>query len=114
MESHSSVGVQGPHANSHLMSLKNAKGQSTVEYIMLLAVVVSLASGVLRSEYMVNLLGQDGVLGKSYKLRMENSYRFATKVNEKVDVDYSSINHPSYYGGGDSTHFFTGLEPYER
>lgn len=92
----------------------NQSGQTMVEYLMLIAVVVSITVGVLRSEFFVNLLGANGTLGTSYKLRMENSYRYATKVNEAVTIDYNSINHPSYYDGSGSTRFFSGLEPYEK
>lgn len=97
------------------MEVKNQSGQTLVEYILLLAVAVSLVLTFYNSNAFKRLFGAQGQIGKSIKSQNEFSYRHAISVNGKTQTrsadvprDNKSIsNHPSYadpYGGG--TRFF--------
>jgi len=89
-------------------------GQSTVEYILLLAVVVSLIFLVVNSDRFRNLMGEGGTFATRIKGEMEWNYRFATPGNEEFStINYPGGQHPSYFNstrGG--THFIGPVEPY--
>ncbi|MBH47953.1 MAG: hypothetical protein CME71_07245 [Halobacteriovorax sp.] len=81
------------------------KGQSTIEYVLLLAVVMLLVAIVLRSPLFADLLGEDSSFFKVLKHRMEFSYRF-THLGVEPDVGLKDITtpeqHDSYSKGGRS------------
>lgn len=55
--------------------MKLQRGQSTIEYVLLLAVVMLLISVVFKSPLFSKLLGEDSSFFKILKDRMEFSYR---------------------------------------
>ncbi len=83
------------------MVTKNEKGQTVVEYILLLSVAVSLALTVYNSQAFKRIFGEQGKLGLQIKSQNEYSYRHAgPKANPDV-VDIPRDNkdgaaHPSY------------------
>lgn len=81
------------------------KGQSTIEYVLLLAVVMLLVSIVLRSPLFADLLGKDSSFFKALKDRMEYSYRF-THLDSEEDAGLKDIrapeSHDSFSKGGRS------------
>ena len=97
------------------MVIKKESGQTMVEYILLLAVVVSLVMTFLRSEMFNRYFGEQGNFGVAIKRNNEFTYRHAYGggVDVPRDTRDGSI-HPSYYdaeaGGG--TRFFGGRQPY--
>ena len=93
--------------------LSNQKGQSTIEYLMLLSVIFVMVLGVLRSELFVDLMGQDGMLADYYQKRFEGSYRFAGPFYESTGVGYNGTNQPTYQNEG-KTNFFVGTDPYDN
>lgn len=93
----------------------NQTGQTVVEYILLLSVAMSLVVTFYKSDTFQKLFGQQGSVGKLYKLEGEWGYRHAFLKGRKpeTNVPYTSAeDHPSYYSGSD-THFFGPSDPYE-
>ena len=79
--------------------LNKQTGQSTVEYILLFAVVAVLVNFVISSDPFTNLFGRDGTFGDVYKRELEYTYRHALPGNEAYsEPNYSSEDHDSYSG----------------
>lgn len=75
------------------------KGQSTIEYILLLAVVMLLVSVVFKSPLFTELLGEDSSFFKVLKNRMEFSYRYTHAGNREdsgLENITSAAQHESY------------------
>ncbi|MEE2670557.1 MAG: hypothetical protein VYA54_02540 [Bdellovibrionota bacterium] len=86
----------------------NVKGQSTVEYILVLAVVISMSLLVFRSNGFKNLFGENGRFSDVYKRQMEYSYRHGRPGDERFRTpNYGSDQHDSYNG-----RLFVGTDPY--
>lgn len=83
----------------------NNRGQTVVEYILLLAVVVFVSMAIFRSSYMQDFFGEDGAFATAYRTELEYSYRFAIGGRGGINVQFSSPNHPSYKNAG-QTRFF--------
>lgn len=92
-----------------------------VEYILLLAVVLSLVGTFYRSDLYKRLFGQNGLLGSKIKAKSEFAYRHAFAVDHAsgtIPTDISRSNrdissHPSYVTPGSSTsRFFTSKNTY--
>ena len=99
------------------MVLKNERGQTMVEYILLLAVSISLVATFYRSDAFQRLFGTRGQLGESMKNGNEFSYRHALgRKPEYVNTPKTSRDasrHPSYYNGKENkTRFFGPKDPY--
>lgn len=93
-------------------------GQSTVEYVLLLAVVVSLVFTVINSARFKDLLGEGGGFALRMKDEMEWNYRFASQYYgdaSAFNVNLGSRNHPGYYNQRKgATHFIGPLRPYPQ
>lgn len=78
----------------------NELGQSTVEYLLLFVVVVTIASVLFGQDSRFNkLFGQNGTIAQSYKKQLEFSYRHGYIKDEPTGVEnYTSGNHKSYSG----------------
>lgn len=97
----------------------NQKGQTLVEYILLISVVVSLVITVYKSNAFKRLFGEQGEIGIKMKLQNEFSFRHAfyrTGTGEPVqDIPRNNKDisiHPSYAEPGVGTRFFGPKEPY--
>jgi competence protein ComGC len=82
------------------MGLKNQRGQTLVEYILLLSVAVSIVLTFYRSQAFKKLFGENGQIGKSVKSQSEFAYRHAYARNRPAtDIDRNNKDgsiHPSY------------------
>lgn len=89
--------------------MKNQKGQSTIEYILLLSVMSVLVFSIFNSNLFKSNFGKDGKLLKAYKKQFEFAYRngFPYDGNE---YSYESM-HPTY-ADGNGTRFFIPKLPY--
>lgn len=94
------------------MEIKNQRGQTVVEYILLLAVSMSLVITFYRSATFKKLFGNDGTVGKLYKWEAEWGYRHAYTFGRKqgeLNVPYTSASdHPSYVNKDKSQSRFFG------
>ncbi len=91
-----------------ILLLKNEKGQSTVEYILLFAVIASLASFVFKSSVFLDLFGDNGTFGNVYKRKVEYSYRHGLDGSTPFTApNYSGGDHDTYKG-----RFFGPVEAY--
>lgn len=99
------------------MEIKNQQGQTVVEYILLLAVAMSLIVTFYRSATFQRFFGTQGELGKLYKLDAEWGYRHASmtgRATETNEPKSSAEEHASYYNAGKSqTHFFGPSDAYK-
>jgi hypothetical protein len=101
--------------------LKNKKGQSTVEYILLLAVLVSLSAVVLKNKKIKSLMaGKEGLFA-DMKKGMAYSYRYGRDLDANVDYDqamsfeYSNNKHDTYFNETKGiSRFFVGAEIYPK
>lgn len=89
--------------------MRNQKGQSTVEYILLLSVMSVLVFSIFNSKLFQSNLGKDGKLLKAYKLQFEFAYRNAFPYDGK-EYSYGAV-HPSY-ADGNGTRFFIPKQAY--
>lgn len=82
------------------MVMNSQKGQTVVEYILLLVVAVSLVLTVYRSQAFKRLFGEQGLLGQQIKSQSEYSYRHAgPRAAASVDIprdNKDGATHPSY------------------
>ena len=86
-------------------------GQSTVEYILLLAVVITIVNSVFNSDGFQNIFGGQGTFAKVYKEELEFSYRNAMKGRAQFQEPNYYDRHPSYVKGAE-TRFFSSKEVY--
>jgi hypothetical protein len=97
------------------MVVSNQKGQTLVEYILLIVVAVSLVMTFYRSSAFQKLFGKDGDLGKKMKNQNEFSYRhaFYKQLSQDIPRDTRDVReHPSYKGDDEPTRFFGPRNPY--
>jgi hypothetical protein len=97
--------------------VKDERGQTVVEYILLLAVAMSLVVTFYRSATFQRFFGTQGELGRLYKLDGEWGYRHASmsgRATESNQPKTSAEDHESYYSKERaSTRFFTPTDPYQ-
>ena len=103
----------------NLVFLKNSKGQSVVEYILLLVVLSSLGYTFYNNKRFKDFIRGDVGLFATIRKKMEYSYRYGRDLNADVDYDqamdfrYLTNKHDTYYDpNGNQSRFFTGLAPY--
>ncbi len=100
------------------MDIKNQRGQTVVEYILLLSVAVSLVVTFYNSETFKRLFGDQGSVGVAYKSEAEWGYRhgyiMGRASGSMPDTYGSAEEHPSYWNGTvNETHFFGPSDPYQ-
>lgn len=100
------------------MAINNQRGQTAVEYILLLAVSISLILTFYNSEAFRRLFGSNGTFGVKIKKESEFAYRHAYLRGKPADdvprENKDGANHPSYHDvakGG--TRFFGPKDTYE-
>ena len=105
--------------------LRNTKGQSTVEYVLLLGVIVLLVLSVIRSKAFKDFLGDEGKIFVAYKDYMECSYHLpmpcdrlgksgSTESEVKSLINGYKGTHPGYTpGAGTETRFFGPIVEYK-
>jgi len=102
------------------MDLNKQRGQTTIEYILLLAVIFSLVVTFYNSQAYKRLFGTKGQLGKKIKTQSEFTYRHAfydPASDQTGTADLPENNkdiklHPSYVEAGVGTRFFGAKDAY--
>ncbi len=93
-------------------SILNEQGQSTVEYILLIAVSISLVYMVFTSGPFEGMFGDKGQFATVFKSEIEYSYRHALGGRKPYRTpSYSGGNHDSYKNGSE-TRFFGAKDKY--
>ncbi len=95
--------------------VNNQKGQTIVEYILLIVVVITLVMTFYKSSFFKKFFGEEGKLGEKMKTQNEFSYRHAFykpgfQDNSREEKDITG--HPSYKGDNEPTRFFGPKEAY--
>ncbi len=88
--------------------LKKEAGQSTVEYILLLVVVLVFVNTVIRSDVFRQFFGQDSTFFQTIATGISRNYRYASIVTEDDVIGPDPVvGHPSFStDGGSDSHFF--------
>ena len=102
-----------------LRELRKNSGQGVVEYILLLAVITSISYAFYNNKKFKNLIkGNDGMFatmkkGMSYSYRYGRDYKSDISFEEKMDFDYQTNKHDTYFNPDDGhSRFFSGNLPY--
>lgn len=75
------------------------RGQSTVEYILLFAVIISLITFVFQSDAYQALFGDNGKFTSVFKREIEYSYRHGLGGRKRFErPSYNTGRHDSYNG----------------
>lgn len=97
--------------------LLSQRGQTMVEYILLLAVSVALVVTFYRSAAFQRYFGSEGRLGQQYKAEAEWGYRHAFikgRTPESNQPKSTASEHSSYYSQErGSSRFFSASDPYK-
>ncbi|MBL7665564.1 MAG: hypothetical protein JNM93_10565 [Bacteriovoracaceae bacterium] len=96
--------------------VSNSKGQSLVEYILLMVLVSIVFTVIINSQIMTNLLSDNGSLIQNTKSTIEFNYRhghsgFDALGSGTNTTDYNAANHASY-SLSNGTYFFAPAEAY--
>lgn len=95
--------------------LKNERGQTTVEYILLLAVVMIAVTTVFKSDLFKKIFGENGKFSTTFRAEMEFSYRHGIRGRELYrKPNYKSPQHKSYIWRGTKTRFFGAKDVYPK
>lgn len=100
--------------------LKSNKGQSAVEYILLLAVISAIGTTFLRNKKFQDFIQGKNGLFANMKLGMAYSYRYGRTAEAGSDAalgfDYTTNQHDTYLsnssGNAGSSHFFSNTAHY--
>lgn len=96
--------------------VRNQEGQTVVEYILLLAVAVSLIITFYNSEAFRRLFGEQGAVAQKIRQDSEFSYRHGYTRGNTGDISRTNRDgsiHPTYYNPVKSgSRFFSGKDQY--
>jgi len=86
-------------------------GQSTVEYLLLFTVIISIAYTIFNSSKFNEFFGKNGTIAKSYKNQVEFSYRHGLAGSEPLgNINYKDGgSHKTYKG-----RFFSAKDAYPK
>jgi hypothetical protein len=100
----------------YYLNLKNEKGQSMLEYVLLLAVVATIGMTLFKSKVFTNFMGPNSVFFETLRNNYEYTYRYGsprTGLEDPTEGNAYSSRHESYYNGALSeTRFFTPVDTY--
>ena len=98
--------------------IENKKGQSLVEYVLLIAVITSIAFAFLHNRRFKDFMsGKNGYFA-TLREGMSYSYRYGREYSQDVDFDtamnynYGTNTHDTYLHSATMTRFFSSKEPY--
>ncbi|MBC7715276.1 MAG: hypothetical protein H7177_18160 [Rhizobacter sp.] len=102
--------------------LKNKKGQSVVEYILLLAVISTIAFSFYNNRRFKEFMGGKTGLFAYLRQGMEYSYHYGREYkidegtyDESMDFNYSTNKHDTYFDRKTNrSRFFAGINAYGK
>jgi len=89
----------------------NRKGQSLVEYILLLGMLMMIGVSIFKSERFKNIFGEDSLLFEKLRKQFEYEYRHGLSGREDATDNSYGGEHESFFTKG-KTRFFSPDEPY--
>lgn len=93
--------------------VKSQKGQSMVEYILLLVVVISLIHTIINSNRFKDLIGKEGRFATKMKGEAQWNYRHGSPGNGAAVIYSTAKDHPTYYNlSKNMSHFIGPKDPY--
>jgi hypothetical protein len=92
--------------------IKSEKGQSVVEYILLLLVIVVLSNAVFKSDLFLDFVGPDSDFFQRLKVQTEYAYRHGVNHQIDDDSDYEGGHHTYINPQSGLTRFFTNIDAY--
>lgn len=94
--------------------LRKEKGQSTVEYILLLVIVMVFVNTVIRSDVFQQFFGNNSSFFQTIATGMARSYRYGTLVSEDEAIgEAPEISHPTFsQDSGSESRFFVIANEY--
>ncbi len=103
---------------SHILKT-SSRGQSVVEYILLLAVLSSLSFSLFNNRRFKEFLGGDKGFFLTLRKGIEYSYRYGRPLSPDVDTDaalsfeYQNNKHDTYFNPKENkSRFFGGINAY--
>lgn len=92
----------------------NSKGQSTIEYLLLLVVIASLAATVFNSQAFRNIFGKDSSFFAIMQSRIQFTYRHGLEGEKDDTFNYGDgTAHSSYFSQEENkTRFFLPVQGY--
>ncbi len=88
--------------------LKSDQGQSTVEYLFLIGMMVLISTTILRSDRFQQSFGSQGQVFEAFRTRFEYSYQHGMPTGPVGSPAF----HPSYSPRQGETRFFSGKGAY--
>ena len=99
-------------ADRSIQILRNSDGQSVVEYILLLLVIVSLSLTIYNNPRFREFLGPNSEFFTAVKDNVQYSYRHGLQGFQD-NTSYNGTNHPTYFNDDQGqTRFFIPRERY--
>lgn len=93
----------------------NQAGQSTVEYVLLFAVVTVLVMTIFKSDKFKELFGDNGKFSDVYRRELEFSYRHGLSGRKPFETpNYIGGEHESFKGENGSSRFFGAKDGYPK
>lgn len=89
----------------------NQLGQSSVEYILLLILIVSLSLVLFRSRRFQDFIAEDNEMMNTLQGHFEMSYRHGHIFEGNNELNYDQAHR--VFSDGQSSNFFVSIEPYE-
>lgn len=98
------------------VAVKQQKGQTLVEYMLLLSVVAMIVLTFYKSKLFQKYFGNRGLIGQTIKTRSEFAYRHGYMGTEDTFPKGSrdGANHPTYADPAGGSRFFGPKEKYPK
>ena len=91
--------------------MTNARGQSFVEYILLLGMLLMIGISIFKSDTFKDVFGEDSIFFGKLKKQFEYEYRHGLSgLEDQTNETYGGV-HESYFTKG-KTRFFSPETPY--
>lgn len=96
--------------------LLNQAGQSTVEYILLMVVLMTMGLAFFKSNAFENFFGPNSGVFTAIARKMEFSYRYGHNgIEDTYGENYTSEGHEAYFNNEEGkSRFFAPIQPHNE
>ena len=91
---------------------QNNSGQSVVEYILLLFVVMTLVFTLVNSQAFQGIMGEDSEFFERLAKQQEYAFRHTHLIEINDDSSYTGPHHSYLNPNSNKSRFFSGVTPY--